>query len=55
MNSVLSDVDGVQDVGVAPGQAGGRGLDAGPLVDLLVHAAAVAFDLFLNYLIKIIN
>ena len=34
----------MQDVGVAPGEGGGRRLRPGELVDLLVHPAAVAVD-----------
>ena len=45
MNDGLPDVQGVQDVSVGPGEALGRGLNAGPLVVLLVHAAAIVFDL----------
>ena len=36
---------GMQDVGVAPGEASGRGLSAGIFVDLLVDAATIILDL----------
>ena len=39
--SSLPDPEGVQDVGVAPGQTLGRGLGTGVLVDLFVHSASV--------------
>jgi len=56
LNDGLPDVQGVQDVGVGPGEALGRGLNAGPLVDLLVHATAVVFNLLKdNELRKLVN
>lgn len=42
---ILSDVNGVQDVGVAPGETGGRRLNAGVFVDLFVNATPIVLNL----------
>ena len=48
LDNVLPDVQGVQGVGVAPGEAGRRNLSAVVLVDLLVDAASVVLHLVIG-------